>query len=205
MATTALTAFPQKYRKPLAGFTVAVVLYALLGFFLAPWLVEKFSTDAVQETLGTELSFDEVAINPFVLSLEINGLALDEPDGSPFLTIERIFVNFQLSSLFRWAFTFREFHIESPEVRLARDGDGNFNVAFLVQESPEPEDAGEEAESGPVRLFIHDFAIRENLIDWSDEVPPEPVVARFGPVNIDIADLNTLPARPGMQLSLIHI
>ena len=203
MATTALTAFPQKYRKPLAGFAVAVVLYALLGFFLAPWLVEKISIDAVQETLGTELSFDEVAINPFVLSLEINGLALDEPDGSPFLTIERIFVNFQLSSLFRWAFTFREFHIESPEVRLARDGDGNFNVAFLVQTSPEPEDTEEDSESGPVRLFIHDFAIRDNLIDWRDDVPPEPVVTRFGPVNIDIADLNTLPARPGMQDVLI--
>ena len=73
-----------------------------------------------QFTYKFDSAIDLVAINPFVMSLEINGLALDEPDGSPFLTIERIFVNFQLSSLFRWAFTFREFHIESPEVRLAR-------------------------------------------------------------------------------------
>ena len=190
---------PQRYRKPLIGAAVAIVLYATLGFFVAPWLLEKTATSAVRDNLGVELTLQDVSVNPFVLSLQIDGLELDEPDGEPFVTVERIFINFQLSSLFRWALTFREFYIESPRIRLARDGAGNFNFDFLAQPSaqaPEPEPA---SESGPPRLLIQDFAITDSVVDWNDEVPAEPVDTRFGPINIAISELNTLPERAGLQ------
>jgi len=188
---------PQRYRKPLIGAAVAIVLYAILGFFVAPWLLEKTATSAVRDNLGVELTLQDVFVNPFVLSLQIDGLELDEPDGEPFVTVERVFINFQLSSLFRWALTFREFYIESPRIRLARDGAGNFNFDFLAQPSAQaPEPA---SESGPPRLLIQDFAITDSIVDWKDEVPPEPVDTRFGPINIAISELNTLPERAGLQ------
>ena len=112
---------PPRYRKPLVISAAVIVVYALLGFFLAPWLVRNAATDAVRDYLGTELRLQNVAVNPFVLSLRVDGIELDEPGGGPFLTVDRIFVNFQLSSLFRWALTFREVHIESPQLYLARD------------------------------------------------------------------------------------
>jgi len=187
----------QRYRKPLIGAAVAIVLYAILGFFVAPWLLEKTATSAVRDNLGVELTLQDVFVNPFVLSLQIDGLELDEPDGEPFVTVERVFINFQLSSLFRWALTFREFYIESPRIRLARDGAGNFNFDFLAQPSAQaPEPA---SESGPPRLLIQDFAITDSIVDWKDEVPPEPVDTRFGPINIAISELNTLPERAGLQ------
>ena len=190
----------EKYKKPLIIATAVVVVYALLGFFLAPWLVERTATNAVRENLGAELTLQKVSVNPFVLSLQIDGLELDEPGGDVFLTVERIYINFQLSSLFRWAATFREFYIESPKVHMARDGDGNFNFDFLAQPSAGPADAEvAEEESGPPRLLIQDFAITESVVDWKDEVPPEPVVTQFGPINIAISELNTLPDRAGLQ------
>lgn len=190
----------EKYKKPLIIATAVVVVYALLGFFLAPWLVERTATNAARDNLGAELTLQKVSVNPFVLSLQIDGLELDEPGGDVFLTVERIYINFQLSSLFRWAATFREFYIESPKVHLARDGDGSFNFDFLAQPSAEPADAEvAEEESGPSRLLIQDFAITESVVDWKDEVPPEPVVTQFGPINIAISELNTLPDRAGLQ------
>ena len=190
---------PQRYRKPLVIAATAVVVYALLGFFLAPWLVKNTATDAVRENLGVELRLRKVTVNPFVLSLGINGLELDDPDGEPFLAIDRVFINFQLSSLFRWALTFREFHIESPKLHLARDGDGEFNFGFLAQQPAEAEAAPAEPGGGPPRLLIQDFAITDSVVDWKDDVPPEPVDTHFGPVNIVIAGLNTLPDRAGLQ------
>ena len=146
-----------RYRKPLIASASAIVVYALLGFFLAPWLIKNTSTNAVRDNLGAELSLQKVAVNPFVLSLRIDGLALDEPNGEPFITVERIFINFQLSSLFRWALTFREFHIVSPNVRLARGGDGEFNIAFLAQQETDSSAAEPEAapDSGPLRKGPH--------------------------------------------------
>ncbi|MDH4071635.1 MAG: DUF748 domain-containing protein [Gammaproteobacteria bacterium] len=177
---------------------VALALYALAGFVLAPLLLEKAATDGVRESLGTELRLDSVAINPFVLSLELNGIELDDPNGEPFIEVGRVFVNFQLSSLFRWAWTFREFHIVSPEVHLRRDADGSFNFAFLAEPQAAPADAPA-AESGTPRLLIIDFAIDDSVVNWRDLVPPEPVITRFGPVDIAVAQLNTLPGRAGQQ------
>ena len=190
---------PQRYRKPLIGAAAVIIVYALLGFFLAPWLIDKTATDAVRDNLGVDLTMQDVRVNPFVLSLQIDGLELDEPGGEAFLTVERIFINFQLSSLFRWAVTFREFHIESPNIRLARDGDGEFNFGFLAQQSAEPAETEPAPETGPPRLIIQDFAITDSVVDWKDEVPPEPVDTEFGPINIAISELNTLPDRAGLQ------
>jgi hypothetical protein len=194
-----LRALVERRRKPLIGVAIAIVVYALLGFFLAPWLLERTATNAVRDTLGTELRMRDVTVNPFVLSLEIEGLELDQPDGEAFLGIERIFINFQLSSLFRWAATFREFHIESPQLHLARDGEGSFNFSFLAQAPAEPEATEATAESGPPRLLIQDFAVTNSVVDWRDAIPPEPVFTKLGPVNIAISELNTLPDRAGSQ------
>lgn len=190
---------PPRYRKPLVISAAVIVVYALLGFFLAPWLVRNAATDAVRDYLGTELRLQNVAVNPFVLSLRVDGIELDEPGGGPLLTVERIFVNFQLSSLFRWALTFREVHIESPQLYLARDGNGEFNFGFLARQPTEPEPAEADTDGGPPRLLIQDFAITDSVIDWKDGVPPEPVDTHFGPINIAISALSTLPDRAGLQ------
>ena len=97
-----------RYRRWLLGMIVANFVYALAGFLLAPWLVKKNAIQSVREIYDTELRLEKVAINPFVLSLRIDGLELDSPDGQSFVRVDRIFINFQLSSLFRWAWTFRE-------------------------------------------------------------------------------------------------
>ena len=190
---------PQRYKKPLIIAAAAIVVYALLGFFLAPWLVKTTAINAVRDSLGVELKLQKVAINPFVLSLRIDGLELDEPDGEPFLTVGRIFINFQSSSLFRWALTFREFHIDAPELRLDRNSDGEFNFDFLAQQPAGPAPDEPAAESGPPRMLIQDFAITDSVVDWKDDVPPEPVDTYLGPINIAISELNTLPDRAGLQ------
>jgi len=190
---------PQRYRKPVAITAAVIVVYALLGFFLAPWLVKNSVTNAVRDNLGVELTLQKVSVNPFALSLGIDGLELDDPAGDPFLAVDRIFINFQLSSLFRWALTFREFHIESPHLHLARDGSGEFNFGFLSQQPAKPEAAEAGPDSGPLRLLIQDFAVTSSIVDWQDDVPPEPVDTQFGPINIAIAGLNTLPDRAGQQ------
>ncbi len=190
-----------KYRRSLGAAGAVLALYSLLGFFLAPWLVKKNAIEVVADVFGAELKLEKVAVNPFVLSLRVDGIEFEDPSGAPFLRVRQIFVNFQSSSLFRRAWTFDEVRIDAPEAFLARAGDGQLNAGFLLPRRPEPP-ATEEQEvtaSAPPRLLIFDFAINESVINWSDEVPIDPVVTRFGPVNIAIAELNTLPDRAGQQ------
>lgn len=183
-----------------------IVTYAVLGFFLAPWLVHKNMVETVRETYDAELSIEKVEINPFVLSLRMTEFALDDPTGAPAVRIEGFFANFQLSSLFRRALTFDELRITEPEFFVARDASGNLNFAYLVEggsEEPQQSDNAEDEEASPVPLLIFEFAIDNLAVNWRDEVPEELVETRFAPINIEIQELNTLPQRSGKQKVVI--
>jgi len=196
----AFAGFARQRRRWLIGIAAALGAYALLGFVLAPWLVKNLATDAVSQNLKAELRLERVAINPFALSLRIDGLELDTTDGEPVVRVEQIFANFQSSSLFRWAWTFAEIRFDAPELFLSRNDSRTLNLATL----PRREGAAEappatDPSSGMPRLFIHDFAVNDARVDWRDAVPPEPVETVFGPVSVRVAELNTLPHRAGEQ------
>jgi hypothetical protein len=181
--------------------SITVAVYALLGFFLVPWLVGKGAIQTVRENFDAELRLEKVEVNPFLLTLRLRGFELDDPDGSPAARAAEIFINFQLSSLFRWAWTFDEFRVIAPELFIARDGFGNLNLAFLFGRTTEQ--VSSEQDSSLTRMLIYDFAIEDCAINWNDEVPVEMVKTRFGPIDIRIQELNTLPQRSGQQSILI--
>ena len=199
------TDMPGKYRRYLWGLAGAIALYALLGFYLAPWLVKNTAIKSVRENLAAELRIGKVAINPFVLSLRIDGLELDDPSQARFARIDEIFINFQSSSLFRWAWTFDEIRFTAPQLNLARDAAGTLNLAAFKKQTAEPATAPEpdQGEGGLPRLLIFNFIITAAVTDWRDEVPPDPVETRFGPIDIRIHQLNTLPDRSGDQAVVI--
>jgi hypothetical protein len=62
----------------LIGGLLAVGLYALLGFLLLPWLIERQAPGVVAERLGAELSIGEVRFNPFSLRLQASSLRLSK-------------------------------------------------------------------------------------------------------------------------------
>lgn len=189
-----------RHRKALGYVASLVVVYALSGFFLAPWLVKKNAIESVRANLNAELRLGKVAINPFVLSLRIDNLELDDPHEAPFARINQIYLNFQLSSLFRWALTFDEFRVDAPELFIARDDTGAVNVTFLAPRSDSnTAETADGEDASLIRVLIRDFTINQSVVNWSDQVPADPVSARFGPVNVNIADLNTLPDRGGQQ------
>ena len=86
----------KKHRKYVWAAT-AVSVYAVLGFFMAPWLLHKNLSTAVHDNLGGELRLDRVEVNPFVLSLRIHGLELDDPAGEP--TIRADFQSFDPNTI----------------------------------------------------------------------------------------------------------
>jgi hypothetical protein len=75
----------------------------------------------MQQEFDAELRIENIDINPFVLSLRITGLELDNPEGAPTIRVQKIFTNFQLSSLFRLALTFDEVRLTAPEPAVTRE------------------------------------------------------------------------------------
>ena len=178
------------------------MLYGLLGFFLTPYLLEKNLVDRVQQDYQAELRIKKIDVNPFALSLKISGLELDSPEGDPTIRIHEAFTNFQLSSIFRLAFTFDEIRFTSVELFVTRDKNGEMNFSYLLASADtnsESDTVKSTEDSSLLHALIFRFAIEDFVINWTDQLPAEPIKTRFGPIAIDIKDLNTLPDLSAQQ------
>jgi len=185
----------RRYRWPVAV-AAGVVLYAMLGFWLAPWIVRGQAVAALEQRLDRPVSLERLRINPFVLSAELGNFRIRERDGSMLAGFDRLYVNFQLSSLFRWAWTFREIRLETPSVDLVRAENGAINVANLIGGDGAAALDEEPAPALP-RLLIGELAVAGGTVRIVDRVPETDFETVLGPVDVDVQDLNTLPEQEG--------
>src|SRR5256712_12505732 len=124
---------------------VLAVAYTLAGFFLVPRLITSYVPRYVQEQLKRRAEIGEVRVNPLLFKLEIKHFRLQEADGRPLLGFDRLFVDFELSSLFRRAWTFAEIQLEAPRLDVVLAPDGRLNVADLLDAFPQGEPASQPA------------------------------------------------------------
>ena len=192
--------------KPFLIFVVVIVVYTLVGFFLAPYLVKRQLTNYTAEQLGRQLSVNKLRVNPYALTLDISGLALKEADGSPILSFDRLFVNFELNSLFRWAWTFAEISLNRPILHIDIRPGGVVNLVHLLEDAaapkPDTEDVPQpksEKEAKPPRFYFERIALTDGQLKFADRSDPTPAEATFAPINLEIKDVTTIPEVKGPE------
>ena len=188
-----------------------IVVFTLVGFFAVPAVVKTQLVTQIDQQLHRTAQVESVEFNPYALSLSIQGFDLADTDGVSLVGFEELAVNFQLSSLFRWAWTFAEIRLESPEIFYERFADGDSRLDRLISElaatEPEPDPDGKE-DKGPAglpRLLIHSLAINQGQAALIDRQPGSPVELALGPIDIAVEQLNTLPDRSGQQRVAIQL
>lgn len=135
--------------------------YGLLRFAVLPWVIEGQVKSFLKERLSIAASIDNVCLNPFTLSVAVEGLALTDADSHRLMSFKRLYINFQLSSIFRRAASFKAVHLDfrrysetdSNIARIAAQWEAS---AGVVADNDPVED--EEAESFP--LIIADFRLQ---------------------------------------------
>ena len=151
-------------RRTLALAGGAVALYALLGFFLAPRLVLGKLPPALSAKLHRPVTLKGAKANPFTLSLTLEGLRVGEREGpATFVSVEKIYVNAQLSSILHRGAVLSELVVEAPVVSLSRRADGTLSVADLVEELTK-----EEPGSKPARFSVANIRVERGSILLDD-------------------------------------
>jgi uncharacterized protein involved in outer membrane biogenesis len=173
-----------------------VGLYALLGFKLAPNLVREQAIGFVRENYGRELAIGQISIQPFKLQAEVRDLVLPDADGQPMLGFERLFVDFEVASLWNRAFTFSVVAIDAPLLRAVLRSDGALNLADLAL----PEDP-EEADEPLPSVWIHRLAVERGNIEFNNQLRARPVTRHFGDVGFGLQDFRTTPEGGAFNLS----
>ena len=106
------------HSKTVITLTAVLILYTLSGFFLAPYLVSRFAPGMVAEKLHRDLRMGAVKINPFLFSFQADDVGLHEQDGTFIAGFRQCFIDFELSSLFRWALVFKTVRLDEPRVNV---------------------------------------------------------------------------------------
>ena len=194
-------------RRKLFWALFAVLFYTLAGFFGIPPLVKFLTINAIQDKTGRQAEIDRVRFNPYVLSLDVNGFSVDDPDGVKLVGMDQLFVNFQLSSLFRRAWTFQEIRLDGFYACSERFAPGDTRLTRLLADvaAREGPDDLQEQQSGFPRFLIYDLDLGKGRFQFRDNVPENPVELNFGPINVSMQELNSLPDHPGRQSVTIRL
>ena len=84
----------------------------------------KISLKQLSEKLRREVTIKTVKINPFMLSLRIQGFAIREPRSTkPFVSFDELYLNFQSMSIFKRGIIIKEIRLEKTYLNLVRDED----------------------------------------------------------------------------------
>lgn len=181
---------PARRQRRLKRALLAVVIYAVVGFLILPtilrWQLEKQLPKFTQRQAAVK----QVRVNPFALSLTIRGLALTETNGEPFAAFDEFYANFQLSSLFRWAWTFDEVSLTHPTALLRREADGTFNFANLLTNAP-PADAPPASTNGLPAALLHRLVVSNGVVTVEDRTRATPFRHDYGPIDLHLTGFTT--------------
>ncbi|MCA3780614.1 MAG: DUF748 domain-containing protein [Burkholderia sp.] len=150
------------------GVLIFLVLFGLLGFFAAPPLIRHIAEQQLSKQLDRPATIQRIALNPYTLNLEADGIHLGERGGQgDFIDIGKLVVRPSWSSLFRGAPIVNEIRLDSPRFHIVRYDAQRFNFTDLIEKfsapSPKPE-------SKPTQFSVSNIQVNDGRIDFDDRL-----------------------------------
>ena len=166
-----------------------VGLYALAGFVLVPRVLRSTLAKEIPKALGVTPAVGEIRFNPFLFQLEIKDFSLAAPKGEKLLGFGRLFVDFEMSSIWHRAYSFADIDIDSPFVNAVVSREGNLN---LLQLSPKSSPAKPQEKSRPLpAVRISSFKVSNGQVAYQDQSRATPFGAVLEPINFELRDFTT--------------
>ncbi|HTN33102.1 MAG TPA: DUF748 domain-containing protein [Marinobacter sp.] len=184
-------------RNLVIGCLVLLILYALAGFLLLPWWLQRMLPEQLDQRMGWQAAVENIRINPFTLSVETTGLDAKDSNGEQVVGFDRLFVNLGFFQLVRGTIGFQEIELQEPFIRLDLLKDYSVNFAKDWQshnppaDEPEPQSVEADADETPPRLYFGKIAIQGGELLFRDFSQQEPAEFRIQPLDLTLNDLAT--------------
>ncbi len=166
----------------------ALAAFAVIGFLILPPIVKSVLVKQLSEKLHRPVSIRTIRIDPFALSVRVEGFSMKDRGGSgPFLSFEELYLNLQAASLVRGGPVLREILLRSPSVTVIRNEDLTYNISDILDElASKPSEGGK-----PLRYSLNNIRIVGGSVDFDDR--PKHTVHAVRDLSIAIPFLSNLP------------
>ncbi|HEV7802822.1 MAG TPA: DUF748 domain-containing protein, partial [Burkholderiales bacterium] len=175
--------------------TALLLVYALVGHFLVPYLIERSVPRYAEENLGARAQIGKVRFNPFLFKLEASGFRLDAAAGQPLVAFDRLYIDLELASLLHRAWTFADVQFDGLQVNAAIGRDGRFNLAELAERWAKGKP--KQPDQKLPRTIVRHFQLRAATLTFSDFSQPNPANAKSDAINLEVTELATIPDSEG--------
>jgi Domain of Unknown Function (DUF748) len=189
-----LEGLPPRRRKLVRRIVGLLLFYTVFGFIVLPLIVRPVAARRLARELNRNVTIDSVRINPYSLSCAVRGLLIRDPDGEPFVSWDKVYVNFQLSSFFGRPWVFKEISATNIYLRVQVNPDYRFNFSDLIDKFASATNAT--AQSKPAKIpavrigRIDITGTRASLTDLTSRRPFHRVI---GPLKIRLDGFRTDP------------
>ena len=154
-----------KLKKYLIRAVLVFALIGVVGFLILPPVVKYFVLAKASEALHRTVDVKKISINPYALTMEVEGLSIQEREGSEtFASFDSLYVNLQSASIFRGGPVVGEFRLVSPKVRIVRLSDTRYNFSDLMDEF-----MAQPKSEGPTPAFsINNIQLTGGSVEFDD-------------------------------------
>src|SRR5574342_920865 len=190
----ATPATPRRRRLRRIGAVVGglFILYVGFGFLAAPAILRRVLVKEASEALRRDVAVAKVRVNPLVLSLTIEGLAVRHRDGSLFAGWDSLYVRLAPLRLLAGDIGLAEVRLvrASLDVGLAADGTLSFQDLLPPEEAPAaPAPEGKEQKGWG--LSIGRLAVEEARVTFRDATRRPAFETALGPLTIRLESFRT--------------
>ena len=146
---------------------IVVVVFGLLGFLAAPYLIRSQIEKRASAALQRQVTLGAAHLNPYTLRLQLDQLHIADRDGkSPFVDVDEAVINASWGSLFRLKPVLDELSLQHPRIRLVRTGDQRFNFSDIIDRfNATPSDPN----APPTRFALSNISVHNGDIQFQDE------------------------------------
>jgi uncharacterized protein involved in outer membrane biogenesis len=170
------------------------VLYSGVGFLLVPLLIEKILPEKLTKALNRQVTLENVYINPYLFLVEVDEFEIRNRQGdNVFISLYSLFLDIQVSSLFKLAPVVKTCQVAGLEIRGNRINDSTYNFSDLLgsRKNGEKEDL-EEEEREPFRFAVNNIEISDSAVYYYDA--PYNTFHEIEEINISIPFISNLPS-----------
>ncbi|MBA4417028.1 MAG: hypothetical protein C0392_03815 [Syntrophus sp. (in: bacteria)] len=181
--------------KILVWATGFIALFSIIGFFVVPPVMKSVLIKKLSENLNRDVFIKQIKVNPYTLSVSVKGIAIkNRGKTETFVSLDELFINASIASVFKRAIIIKELRIAGPYVRIIRNNDESYNFTDLITPKERGEGAPKkpltEKKAKPLLFSVNNIVISAGSIDFFDG--PKKVQHTIKDMNIAIPFISNI-------------
>jgi hypothetical protein len=167
-----------------------------------PFRLKGGSLDSELKAMFAEAS-DGIYSITVAGALHVSGLAVSDAGGQPLLGWKRLDIDIEMADPLNRKVAIGRIALDGPEVGLAVNSRGEFNVLQLVEKmtAPAPKSGVQSPDkkpeaAKPFEWSLGEFALTDGLLRWRDESNPTPVIGAVRKLQVRVGQVDGKLVKP---------